>query len=98
MYSVHEPEVKCYGKGKGHKKYEFGSKVSVVITAKNCWVLGIRSFTESVHDVLTLKPALEQVGKLTGELLRKAYVDKGYRGKKHHPGGSGNKCVRSGGR
>ena len=86
VYSVHEPEVKCYGKGKGHKKYEFGSKVSVVITAKNCWVLGIRSFTESVHDVLTLKPALEQAGRLTGELLRKAYVDKGYRGKKHHPG------------
>ena len=86
VYSVHEPEVKCYSKGKAYKKYEFGSKVSVVITAKNCWVLGVQSFTESVHDVLTLKPALEQVRRLTGELLRKAYVDKGYRGKKHHPG------------
>ena len=27
VYSVHEPEVKCYSKGKAHKKYEFGSKV-----------------------------------------------------------------------
>ena len=72
VYSVHEPEVKCYSKGKASKKYEFGSKVSVVITAKNCWVLGIQFFTQSVHDVLTLRPALDQVRRLTGGLLRKA--------------------------
>ena len=35
VYSMHEPEVKCYGKGKAHKRYEFGSKVSVAITARN---------------------------------------------------------------
>ena len=87
VYSIQEAEVQCYSKGKASKKYEFGSKVSVVITAKNCWVLGIQSFTQSVHDVLTLRPALEQVSRLTGELLRKVYVDKGYRGKKHHPEG-----------
>ena len=87
VYSVHEPEVKCYSKGKAHKKYEFGSKVSVAITAKKCWVVGIKAFTESVHDVLTMKPALEQVRELTGEKLKKVYVDKGYRGKRHHPEG-----------
>ena len=78
--------MKCYSKGKASKRYEFGSKVSVAITAKNCWVLGVRSFTQSVHDVLTLKPALDQVRRLIGRGLRKVYVDKGYRGKKHHPG------------
>ncbi|MBK7883374.1 MAG: hypothetical protein IPJ81_06000 [Chitinophagaceae bacterium] len=28
VYSLHEPDVKCYTKGKGHKKFEFGSKAS----------------------------------------------------------------------
>jgi IS5 family transposase len=28
IYSLHEPEVKCYTKGKEHKKFEFGSKAS----------------------------------------------------------------------
>ncbi len=29
IYSLHEPEVKCYTKGKEHKKFEFGSKASI---------------------------------------------------------------------
>ncbi len=29
VYSLHEPHVQCISKGKEHKKYEFGSKVSV---------------------------------------------------------------------
>ena len=30
LYSVHAPEVECIAKGKVHKRYEFGCKVSVV--------------------------------------------------------------------
>jgi IS5 family transposase len=29
VYSIHAPEVECIGKGKAHKPYEFGVKVSV---------------------------------------------------------------------
>jgi transposase, IS5 family len=29
LYSVHAPEVECIAKGKAHKRYEFGCKVSV---------------------------------------------------------------------
>ena len=87
VYSVHAPEVKCYSKGKAHKRYEFGSKVSVSVSAKNCWVLGVKAFTENVHDVLTLKPALFQVQELTGVLLKRVFADKGYRGKRHYPEG-----------
>ena len=29
IYSIHEPHVYCVAKGKDHKKYEFGSKVSI---------------------------------------------------------------------
>ena len=87
VYSVHAPEVKCYSKGKAHKRYEFGSKVSVAVSAKQCWVVGVKSWTKSLHDVLTLKPALLQVQDLTGVLLKRVFVDKGYKGKKHHPEG-----------
>src|SRR5262249_17327377 len=31
-YSLHAPEVECIGKGKAHRPYEFGVKVSVVTT------------------------------------------------------------------
>ena len=41
VYSVHAPEVKCYSKGKAHKRYEFGSKVSVAVSSKN--LLGVGS-------------------------------------------------------
>ena len=30
LYSLHELDVPCIGKGKEHKKYEFGNKVSMV--------------------------------------------------------------------
>ena len=32
IYSLHEPHVYCMSKGKDHKKYEFGSKVSIGLT------------------------------------------------------------------
>jgi len=35
VYSVHAPEVECIAKGKAHKKYEFGCKVSMVSSSKD---------------------------------------------------------------
>jgi hypothetical protein len=32
VYSLHAPEVECIGKGKAHKPYEFGCKVTVATT------------------------------------------------------------------
>ena len=29
VHSIYEPEVQCISKGKEHKKYEFGNKVSI---------------------------------------------------------------------
>src|SRR5215469_16388810 len=34
VYSLHAPEVECIGKGKAHRPYEFGVKVSVATTVK----------------------------------------------------------------
>ena len=32
IYSLHAPEVECIGKGKAHRPYEFGVKVSLATT------------------------------------------------------------------
>lgn len=40
VYSVHEPDVECISKGKAHKRYEFGSKVSVATTSRGGWLVG----------------------------------------------------------
>ncbi len=34
LYSMQVPEVECIAKGKEHKKYEFGCKVSVATTSQ----------------------------------------------------------------
>jgi transposase, IS5 family len=34
LYSLHAPETECIGKGKAHKPYEFGCKVSVTVFFK----------------------------------------------------------------
>ncbi len=82
IYSLHEPHVQCISKGKEHKKYEFGSKVSV-ITAKNSGVIiGAINLEKNVHDSKTLQPALEQQQRLTGITLENNFVDRGYRGVK----------------
>ena len=61
VYSVHAPEVECIGKGKAHKKYEFGCKVQVVTTSKAGWVVGIDAVAGNPYDRATLKPAIKQV-------------------------------------
>jgi len=35
VYSLHAPEVECIGKGKAHRPYEFGVRVSVATTVKH---------------------------------------------------------------
>ena len=36
VFSLHAPEVECIGKGKAHKPYEFGVKVSVATPIQRC--------------------------------------------------------------
>ena len=85
VYSVHAPEVECIAKGKAHKKYEFGNKVSVVSTSDDNFCVGIKSFHGNPFDGHTLKAGINQMERVTGYLPEDAYVDKGYRGKEHHP-------------
>ncbi|HOX15569.1 MAG TPA: IS5 family transposase, partial [Smithellaceae bacterium] len=80
VYSVDAPEVECIAKGKVHKKYEFGCKVSMVSSSRDNWILGIDAVHGNPFDGHTLKDALHQVKQITGWQPLHAYCDKGYRG------------------
>ena len=80
VYSVHAPEVECIAKGKAHKPYEFGVKVSLAVTHKEGFVVGIQAFPDNPFDGHTLDAQLDQVERLTGKVPSMAYVDRGYKG------------------
>jgi IS5 family transposase len=82
VYSLHEPEVACISKGKEHKKYEFGSKVSITVTQNSGVIIGALNIPGNNYDGHTLDAALEQQQRLTGHKLKEAFVDRGYRGRK----------------
>ncbi|WP_329905467.1 IS5 family transposase [Porphyromonas pogonae] len=80
IYSIHEPDVQCISKGKEHKKYEFGNKVSIIRSMTGV-ILGASSFRNE-YDGHTIEQSLDQVKRLTGERIKKLAGDRGYRGKK----------------
>jgi len=80
LYSLHEPAVDCISKGKAHKRYEFGTKVSVATTNRGGFVVGMRALPGNPYDGHTLAEALEQVEILTDQKPELAFVDRGYRG------------------
>lgn len=82
IYSIHEPQVKCYTKGKAHKRFEFGSKVSILVTQSTSVIVGALNFTETLHDSKTLPAALEQYERLLNKQAEDVFLDRGYRGPK----------------
>lgn len=85
IYSLHAPEVECISKGKVHKKYEFGCKVSVATTCKEPWVVSISAEHGNPYDGHTLKSTLKRAEGNTGVKPSQVFVDKGYSGKKNYP-------------
>ncbi|EMM75068.1 transposase, IS4 family [Leptospira santarosai str. 2000030832] len=85
IYSIHAPEVECISKGKSHKRYEFGCKVSLVTTSKSNWIVGVQALHGNPYDGHTLKDAINQMEKVVGLRPKEVYVDLGYKGKDHHP-------------
>jgi len=84
LYSWHAPETECIGKGKAHRPYEFGVKVSIATTNRRCkggqFVLHTKAFPGNPYDGHTLGTVIEETEALTGREVERAYVDKGYRG------------------
>ncbi|EMI66581.1 hypothetical protein LEP1GSC072_0694, partial [Leptospira noguchii str. Bonito] len=70
----HSPEVECISKGKSHKRYEFGCKVSLVTTSKSNWVVGVQALHDNPYDGHTLKDAINQMEKIVGLRPKEVYA------------------------
>src|SRR5206468_7171453 len=67
-------------RGKAHKRYEFGVKVSVAATNREGLVVGMQALPGNPYDGHTLGAALAQAERISGTKVARAYVDRGYRG------------------
>ena len=102
LYSLHEPDVRCISKGKAHKRYEFGQKVSVATTNRGNWFVAVKLCPGNPYDGHTLAETLASTENNTGVNLTDVFVDKGYRGhdytgdaKIHIAGQGGKRLSRS---
>ncbi len=84
IYSLHEPHVNCISKGKEHKKYEFGSKVSILWTKTTGVIVGAINIKQNTYDGKTMEPALAQYQRLLNKSPKKVLADLGYRGRKNY--------------
>ncbi|WP_414703169.1 IS5 family transposase [Proteiniphilum sp. UBA5384] len=80
IYSLHEPQVQCISKGKEHKKYEFGNKVSILYTQTTGVIVGALAF-KNEYDGHTLPDAINQYKRLKGKHPKTIYADRGYKGR-----------------
>ena len=84
VYSLHAPEVECIGKGKAHRPYEFGVKVSVATTHRHAkggqFAIHVKALPGNPYDGHTLATVIPDMEALVGNTLQRAFVDKGYRG------------------
>jgi transposase, IS5 family len=87
VYPLHAPEVECIGKGKAHRPYEFGVKVSVATTVKHSaggqFVTHIVALPGNPYDGHTLGTVTPQMQALIGNILHRCITDAGYRGVDH---------------
>jgi transposase, IS5 family len=84
VYSLHAPEVECIGKGKAHRPYEFGVKVSVATTHRHArggqFAIHAKALPGNPYDGHTLATVIPDMEALIGNTIKRAFVDKGYRG------------------
>src|SRR5829696_6025388 len=86
VYSLHAPEVECIGKGKAHKPYEFGVKVSVATPLRRCrggqFVAHVKALPGNPYDGHTLARVIPEIETTIGSELARIVTDAGYKG--HH--------------
>src|SRR5499433_522865 len=84
VYSLHAPEVECIGKGKAHRPYEFGVKVSVATTQAHAkggqFVTHVKALPGNPYDGHTLATVIPDMEALIGNTIERLLADKGYRG------------------
>ncbi len=80
VYSFHEPNTECISKGKSHKRYEFGCKVSIMTTNRSNWIIGAKAIHGRPYDGHTIPIVLDQAKRIVGRLPSQVFADKGYKG------------------
>lgn len=80
LYSLHAPQVECISKGKVRKPYEFGVKVSIATTLRSNFVLASHAMPGNPYDGHTFARTLLSCFETSGEVVKAAFVDRGYRG------------------
>jgi transposase, IS5 family len=84
IYSLHAPEVECIGKGKAHRPYEFGVKVSVATTlhhsAGGQFVAHVKVLPGNPYDGHTLAAIIPDIENKIGASINRIVADRGYRG------------------
>ena len=84
VFSLHAPEVECIGKGKAHKPYEFGVKVSVATTLARSkggqFVTHVKALPGKPYDGHTLATIIPEIEARIGVTLQRIIADAGYRG------------------
>ena len=84
VYSLHAPEVERIGKGKAHRPYEFGVKVSVATTTHRSkggqFVTHIAALPGNPYDGHTLATVILAMEALAGNTIERLLIDAGYRG------------------
>ena len=90
IYSLHAPEVECIGKGKAHRPYEFGVKVSVATPLHRCkggqFIAHVAALPGNPYDGHTLAAVVPAIEQQIGVSLTRLIADKGYRGHNAPPG------------
>ena len=89
IYSLHAPEVECIGKGKAHKPYEFGVKVSVATPLRHSrggqFVAHVAALPGNPYDGHTLATVIPAIQAIVGNTLDRVIADAGYRGHNASP-------------
>jgi IS5 family transposase len=84
VYSLHAPEVECIGKGKAHKPYEFGVKVSIATTLHRSkggqFALHAKALPGNPYDGHTLVEIIPDMETSIGNTLERIIADAGYKG------------------
>lgn len=82
LYSLHAPEVECIGKGKAHRPYEFGVKVSVATPIKHAkggqFAIHAKALPGNPYDGHTLAAVIPEMEALIGNTLERVIADAGY--------------------
>jgi IS5 family transposase len=82
--SLRAPEVECIGKGRAHRPYEFGIKVSVATTARRSkggqLVTHVAALPGNPYDGHTLATVIPAIEDMIGNTIERLLADAGYRG------------------